>query len=157
MLPAGTDAPDFSVPDSHGQTHSLASQRGKWVLLWWYPEAGSGSCSIQAASLGTRYEDFQQAGVTVWGISFNTVERNDAFSCDYDLGFPLLSDVDHTVGQAYGVTRAPDERFADKPRRVSFVIDPHGQIAFSELVPNESLPAYADRALVQIRSAQVQQ
>ncbi len=154
MLSAGAVAPEFSVPASNGQLQSLASQRGRWVLLWWYPEAASSGCSVQAASLGKSYAHFEHAGITVWGISFNTVEKNDTFSCDLELGFPLLSDVDRQVGAAYDVMREPTEPFADKPRRVSYLIDPNGRIAFSELVPNDTLSDYGARALGQVEEAQ---
>ena len=153
MLEVGSIAPEFSVPDDHGVVRSLAEARGRWLVLWWYPEAGSSGCSLQAASLGSTYPEFEAEDANVWGISFNTVDKNDAFSCDFDLAFPLLSDADKAVGTAYEVLREPDAPFADKPLRITYIIDPEGTITFAELVPNDSLPEYGARALSQLKEA----
>ena len=65
----------------------------------------------------------------VLGASFDTVEEQKAFADKDDFPFLLLSDPERTVGELYGVTRAPDNDFAGWPRRASFLIDPDGVIA----------------------------
>ena len=62
------------------------------------------------------------------GASFDTPEENKAFADAESFGFPLLSDVDRSVGTVYGATRPPDDEYASMPRRVSFLIDPDGVI-----------------------------
>lgn len=62
------------------------------------------------------------------GASFDTVEENRAFADDQEFPFRLLSDTDHRVGEAFGVARPVDDRFADYPRRFSFLIDPDGVV-----------------------------
>jgi peroxiredoxin Q/BCP len=156
MLAAQTTAPDFTLTDQNGKPHSLSGARGPWVLLWWYPEASSGGCSIQAASLASRLADFTSANTAVWGISFNSTDENDTFSCSYDLGFPLLSDAAKTTGTEYGVLRDAGEPFEDKPRRITFVIDPEGQIVFSELVLPDAVNGDGERAFAQVQAAQAE-
>ena len=62
------------------------------------------------------------------GASFDTPEENRAFAEDQSFGFPLLSDVDRTVGAAYEATRPPDAQYADFAQRVAYLIDPDGII-----------------------------
>lgn len=63
------------------------------------------------------------------GASFDTPAENKAFRDDQGFDFPLLSDVDRTVGAAYEVVRAPNHKYADYPQRYSYLIDPTGKIA----------------------------
>jgi thioredoxin-dependent peroxiredoxin len=144
------DKIDINLQDQNGELVSLSAYLGKWVVLWWYPEAGSEGCSVQAQSLKKNHASITELGAEPIGISFNTTEQNDVFSCDYDLGMPLLSDADMAVGRALGVVREPGERFADKPRRMTFFISPDGKVVDSELVPPEALGAYGERVIEQL-------
>lgn len=134
MLDEGVKAPDFDLPDDSGTRVRLSDHHGRWVVLWWYPEAKSEGCTIQGRAFQKTYDEFAADGVVVLGASFNEVEKNRDFSECEAMQFPLLSDPDRTAGRAYDVVRAPDERFADKPRRVTYLIDPDGRIAKSYLV-----------------------
>ena len=67
MLTTGTAAPAFTLSDSDGNTVSLADFAGRWVLFWWYPEANSSGCSMQAASLDRTYAAFAEAGASGMG------------------------------------------------------------------------------------------
>ncbi len=69
------------------------------------------------------------AGARIIGISFDTSADNKVFAGAQEFGFPLLSDVDHSVGQAYGVERGPDEQYPDYPKRMTFLIDRDGIVA----------------------------
>ena len=151
MLTPGTAAPPFELADNNGRTVRLSDFAGSWVFLWWYPEADSSGCSIQAASLGRATAAIEEAGVRILGASFNTVDRNDQFACNKSLDFPLLSDPDMTAGKAYDVVRDPDEPYADKPRRVSYLIDPKGTIAAAEDVDHDWLPTYGEHVLELVR------
>ena len=157
MLEAGAVAPTFDLPDQTGERVRLADYQGRWLAFWWYPEAGSEGCSVQAGSLTSRAADFTNLNVDLVGVSFNTVDKNNTFSCDYAVPFPLLSDVDRTIGRAYGVVRQPGEPFSDKPRRATFIIDPGGRIAFAEVVPPADLTRYAERLLDQAKNVLQQQ
>ncbi len=76
-------------------------------------------------------QTFIDSDCTVLGISFDTPEDNAAFRAKFDFPFALLCDTDRSVGVAYDVLRNSDDPFADYPKRISYLIDPEGQIAKS--------------------------
>lgn len=151
MLDIGTQAPTFSLTDQNGQTMSSGGLRGLWLISWWYPQANSSGCSIQAGSFVPLMEQFAAERAAVVGISFNNVQDNDAFACEKELPYSLLSDPDRAVGAAYGVLRQPDERLADRPRRITYIVDPEGRLAFAELVDGKAVHGYALRILEVLR------
>jgi peroxiredoxin Q/BCP len=132
MLSIGDDAPDFELPDQNGETVSSSVFAGRWGVLWWYPEANSGGCSMQASSLSRSYEELQARDVALLGASFNSVAENDDFACDKAPNLTLLSDPGRVAGERYQVVREPGERFDDKPRRFTYYIDPAGKVALVE-------------------------
>lgn len=73
-------------------------------------------------------QQFDDAGCDILGISFDTPEDNRAFKQEHDFPFPLLSDSTKEVGRAYQAVRDPDDKFADYPLRISYLIDPDGKI-----------------------------
>ena len=100
-LKPGDPAPRFSLPDQSGQEVSLAGFRGRRVLVYFYPKADTPGCTAQACALR---DVLGSVGTTaVVGISPDPPKRQAAFDTKYGLGFPLLSDADHAVAEAYGV------------------------------------------------------
>jgi thioredoxin-dependent peroxiredoxin len=100
-LKPGGLAPDFGLPDQSGGEVSLANFRGRRVLVYFYPKADTPGCTAQACALR---DAMPSVGTTaVLGISPDPPKRQAAFDAKYGLGFPLLSDVDHAVAEAYGV------------------------------------------------------
>ncbi len=100
-LSPGDRAPDFSLLDQSGQPVALAGFRGRKVLVYFYPKADTPGCTAQACGLR---DVIGQVGATaVVGISPDPPKRQAAFDAKYGLGFPLLSDPDHAVAEAYGV------------------------------------------------------
>jgi len=100
-LKPGDLAPGFSLPDQSGQEVSLAGFRGRRVLVYFYPKADTPGCTAQACALR---DALGSVGTTaVVGISPDPPKRQAAFDTKYGLGFPLLSDADHAVAEAYGV------------------------------------------------------
>ena len=100
-LKPGDPAPRFSLPDQSGQEVSLAGFRGRRVLVYFYPKADTPGCTAQACALR---DALGSVGTTaVVGISPDPPKRQAAFDTKYGLGFPLLSDADHAVAEAYGV------------------------------------------------------
>lgn len=110
-------SPDFTLFANKNKRMTLSDWRGKWVVFWWYPEANSGGCSLQAVSLHENLDAIQFDQIVVLGASFNTVSQNDEFACDKQLRMRLLSDPEQVVGKAYEVIRSPNEPFSTKPRR----------------------------------------
>jgi thioredoxin-dependent peroxiredoxin len=125
MIAPGQPAPDFTVSDHNGRTLSLSSLRGRRVLLWFYPEADTPGCTKEGCGFRDYKADFDKKGVEILGISFDAVPKNAAFAQKFGFNFPLLSDVDRTVGLAYG---AAAEATAARPRRVSYLIGADGRV-----------------------------
>jgi thioredoxin-dependent peroxiredoxin len=103
-LRPGDEAPDFTLSDQDGNQFNLAEslQRRKSMhLIYFYPKADTPGCTTQACALR---DALPSVGTTaVLGISPDPPKRQAAFDAKYGLGFPLLSDVDHAVSEAYGV------------------------------------------------------
>jgi peroxiredoxin Q/BCP len=100
-LKPGDPAPPFTLLDDHGVTQDLASQRGHRVLVYFYPRASTPGCTTQACGLRDVLGEI--GDTTVFGISPDLPPKLAKFSEKYELGFPLLSDPDHAVAEAYGV------------------------------------------------------
>jgi peroxiredoxin Q/BCP len=124
----GDPAPRFTLPDQDGRPVSLDDLTGRWVLLWWYPGAGTPGCTVEGQMLRDASDEYAAAGAEIVGISFDPPEVNRAWREAQEFPFTLLSDVDRSVGAEYGVRRADADRFAAFARRYSFLIDPQGVI-----------------------------
>jgi peroxiredoxin Q/BCP len=99
-LSPGDPAPDFTLPDASGEDVALASFRGRKVLVYFYPKADTPGCTKQACGLRDALPELGDAAVV--GISPDKPAALARFDTKYGLGFPLLSDVDHAVAEAYG-------------------------------------------------------
>ncbi len=100
-LKPGEPAPAFNLPDQSGHDVSLSSFLGRKVLVYFYPKADTPGCTTQACALR---DVLGKVGSTaVLGISPDPPKRQAAFDSKFSLGFPLLSDVSHTVAESYGV------------------------------------------------------
>ena len=103
-LQPGDKAPDFTLPDQHGEPfHLLGSlqERQSRHLVYFYPKADTPGCTAQAC--GLRDVLGSVGGTGIVGISPDKPKAQAAFDAKYGLGFPLLSDADHAVAEAYGV------------------------------------------------------
>ena len=103
MLNVGTVAPDFTLPDQNGVSHSLSDYRGQKVILYFYPKDNTAGCTKQACGFGELYPQFREKGAVVLGVSKDSVASHKRFEEKYDLPFTLLSDTEKTVLQAYDV------------------------------------------------------
>jgi peroxiredoxin Q/BCP len=101
-LTAGEPAPEFTLPDADGKPTSLKDFRGRRVIVYFYPAAMTAGCTTQACDFRDNLSELDGAGVTVIGISPDPVAKLARFRDEQDLTFPLLSDVDRTVLDAYG-------------------------------------------------------
>ncbi len=127
----GKPAPDFSLPDQEGKTHSLAHHRGEWILLYFYPKDDTGGCTKEACSIGAVYPSFQKLKVKVFGVSVDPVKSHKKFAEKYKLPFTLLSDEKKEVVNLYGVWQLKKMMGREYMGtvRTSFLIDPEGNIA----------------------------
>jgi thioredoxin-dependent peroxiredoxin len=103
MLEKGDLAPDFELPDQHGDPVKLSGLRGKAVVLYFYPKADTPGCTTQACGVRDHRAAYEHAGAVVLGVSPDPVKKVKAFDDKYGLAFPLLADADHSVAEAYGV------------------------------------------------------
>lgn len=101
-LETGTAAPDFTLPDDTGAKVSLSDFRGQKVILYVYPAAMTPGCTTQACDFRDSLEPFKAAGYAVIGISPDSPDKLAAFRSHDGLTFPLVSDEDKSVLEAYG-------------------------------------------------------
>ena len=102
MPDVGDAAPDFELQNQDCETVKLSALRGKTVVLYFYPKADTPGCTTQACGIRDRRADYEAAGVTVLGVSPDTVEDVKKFHDKQSLNFRLLADADHSVAEAYG-------------------------------------------------------
>ena len=130
MIERGQPAPDFALPNQHGETVRLSDLRGNTVVLYFYPKADTPGCTTQACGIRDHRVEYEQAGAVVLGVSPDPVKRVAKFDDKHGLGFPLLADEDHTVAEAYGVwvEKSMYGRKYMGNERTTFVIGPDGRI-----------------------------
>jgi len=130
-LQVGDAAPEFSLPDSTGKQVSLADYKGRSVVVYFYPAAGTPGCTKQACDFRDNLAEFDNAGFDVVGISPDKPAKLAKFVEAEGLTFPLLSDEDRSVMQewaAYG-EKQNYGRTITGVLRSTFVVDPDGKIA----------------------------
>jgi|SRR5579884_2132 len=141
MLEPGDQAPDFTLPDQHGEPVTLSQLRGKTVVLYFYPKADTPGCTTQACGIRDRRAEYDHADAVVLGVSPDPVKAVAKFDDKYGLGFTLLADADHAVAEAYGVwvQKSMYGRQYMGNERTTFVIDPEGRIkdVFRQVKPTE--------------------
>jgi peroxiredoxin Q/BCP len=120
----GERAPDFTLPDAEGKSARLADYSGRPVVLYFYPKDDTPGCTKEACTFRDQYEDFQDAGAAVIGVSSDSSESHRKFAAKHRLPFTLLSDRDGKVRKAYGVPST----LGLLPGRVTFVIDGDGVV-----------------------------
>jgi len=105
MLKEGDPAPSFRLSADDGSEVSLNDLRGKHVALYFYPKASTPGCTIEAIEFRERKSDFDQLNAVVLGCSADTVASQAKFKAKQKLNFPLLSDPDFNVIEAYDARR----------------------------------------------------
>ena len=120
----GMPAPAFHLQDQHEAWVSLADQRGKWLVVYFYPMDQTPGCTTEACEFRDNIFAYRKLGVNVLGISVQNLASKKAFAAKYSLPFSVLADADKSVAKAYGVLS-----MMGYARRDTFVIDPQGRIA----------------------------
>ena len=130
QLKAGDPAPDFTLPDADGNSVSLSDFRGRRVIVYFYPAAMTPGCTTEACDFRDNLATLNGAGVAVVGISPDPVEKLAQFRAQESLTFPLLSDPDKEVLNAYGAYGEKNNygKVVLGVIRSTFVVDPDGKI-----------------------------
>ena len=129
-LEAGESAPGFSLSDKDGNTVSLADYAGKKVIVYFYPAASTAGCTTQACDFRDNMASLQAEGYSVLGVSKDELPALQKFAEDEHLGFPLLSDPDLAVHNAYGAygEKSMYGKTVTGVLRSTFVVDEQGTL-----------------------------
>lgn len=143
-------APDFTLPDGDGKQWRLSDQRGKVVVLLFYPGDETPVCTRQMCSVRDRWEDYLATGAEVVGISTDSVESHRKFADHHRLPLRLLSDEKRAAADLYGAKSV----IPGKVARSVFVIDANGILRYRDVRPLGLFKPKDDTTLAAIKSAQ---
>ena len=129
-LSAGDDAPDFTLSGVPPGAYHLQAQRGKVVVLAFYPGDFTPVCLRQLQHYEAQRDRLVRTGATLWAISTDTLELHERMAKSYALSFPLLADEGGKVAAEYGV-----RGLLGSARRSIFIIDPQGVVRYSKEEP----------------------
>jgi peroxiredoxin Q/BCP len=127
----GAPAPDFTLNDGDNNSWRLMDQRGKVVVLLFYPGDETPICTRQMCSVRDRWEDYTATGAEVVGISTDSVESHKKFAEHHELPLRLLSDTTGEVAKLYGA----QSLIPGKVARSVFVVDAQGKITYRDVRP----------------------
>ena len=148
-METGSEAPDFTLNDGEGRQWSLGDQRGKTVVLLFYPGDNTPVCTAQLCSVRDHWSEYQATGAEVIGISTDTVDSHKGFAEKHQLPLRLLSDPNGEVLAKYGMK----SWFPGRSARGVVVIDKEGKIAYNKVQPLSIFKPKDDDVLVAIGQA----
>ena len=130
-LSVGDKAPNFTLPDQEGQEHTLSTYKGSPVVLYFYPKDHTSGCTTQACGFRDDYSAYEQAGVTILGVSPDSPKTHTNFITKHDLPFTLLADTERELLKLYGAwgLKKMYGREYEGVLRTTFLIGADGKIA----------------------------
>jgi peroxiredoxin len=146
----GAHAPDFTLKDGEGREWRLSEQKGRVVVLLFYPGDETPVCTKQMCSVRDNWEQYQETGAEVVGVSTDSVESHKKFAEHHSLPLRLLSDPDRRVSEMYGAKSWLPGRSA----RSVIVIDADGRVRHNKAQPLSLFRPKDDEVLAAIRAAQ---
>lgn len=139
--------PDFSAGMTGPASFSLSAQKGKNIVLYFYPKDNTPGCTAQSIGFRDLYAEFQNTNTEIFGISHDSLKSHDNFRTKFDLPFPLISDVDESVCALFDVIKS--KKMYGKPvrgiERSTFLIDPAGRMV--KEWRKVSVPGHVDEVL----------
>jgi thioredoxin-dependent peroxiredoxin len=151
MLKIGRKAPLFALLDQDNTEQKLKSYLGKWVVLYFYPKDDTPGCTTEACTISDIYKDFKRMGVTVMGVSKDSVKSHKKFAEKYSLPFTLLADPTMEMMGKYGA--AVEKQMYGKTvrgtNRITYLIAPDGKIA--KVYPNVDPATHALELLAELK------
>ena len=151
-LTEGAQAPAFTLPDQDGNPVSLDDFKGSRVLVYFYPADDTPGCTKEACQFNDNLAGFSAAGVPVIGISPDDAASHQRFRGKYGLRFPLLTDTDHAVMEAWGAwgEKTSYGRKSVGVLRSTFLLDDQGRV--ERAWHNVKADGHAATVLAQLRS-----
>jgi peroxiredoxin Q/BCP len=143
ILKEGDKAPAFSGTDQDGNKISLSDYKGKKLVLYFYSEAGTPTCTIESCNLRDNYSLLKKRGFEVVGVSPDDQKKQKKFEQKYKLPFPLIADTDKKISSAYGVWDMK-KLFGHEYMgilRTTFIIDEKGRLVKIFLKPKNKAHA----------------
>jgi thioredoxin-dependent peroxiredoxin len=149
-LEAGTKAPGFNAETDDGKKISLDEFIGKWVVLYFYPKDDTPGCTKEACGFRDNFARITSVGAAVLGVSPDNTDSHAKFKSKFDLNFPLISDPDKAICNAYDV-------FGEKTMygkkifgliRSTFIIDPQGIIR--HIYKNVKVEGHVDQVIAKL-------
>ncbi len=151
-LTEGASAPDFSLPATGGRTVSLSSLKGKPFVLYFYPRADTPGCTKEACAFQAGLPDFSGLDATIIGVSKDKMKALETFAEKFNLEFPLASDPEAQVINAYGAWQ--EKAMYGKKymgiERSTVLVDAKGTIA--KIWPKVKIDGHADDVLKAVRA-----
>jgi len=126
----GEKAPDFVLMSTNGEQVSLASMKGKNVVLYFYPKDMTPGCTTEACDFRDQHENFEELDAVILGVSPDPIDKHHKFIDKHGLPFLLLADEDHSVAEEYGVWKLK-KNFGKEYmgiERSTFIIDKEGTL-----------------------------
>lgn len=124
-LHPGDQLPHFILNDENHHPVDIASLKGKYLILYFYPKDDTPGCIKEACSFRDSFHDLVDAGAVVYGVSSDNPDSHAKFKAKYRLPFSLLSDTDNELRKLFGV---PTDLFGLLPGRVTYIFDPDGRL-----------------------------
>ena len=144
-------APDFTLPDTSENIHTLAEYKGKWIVLYFYPKDDTPGCTIEACSLRDARDTLAEMGAEIVGISKDDASSHEKFKAKHSLNFTLLTDLEGTVIESYG---AWGKKMYGREGilRKTFIINPAGQVlkVYGRVTPM----GHGDQVIEELKSLQ---
>lgn len=151
-LSSGEPAPAFDLPSGTGESISLASLRGKSVVLYFYPKDDTSGCTAEAIDFSGLKADFVRANAVVIGISPDSAKSHAKFAKKHELSVDLIADEEKSVAEAYGVwvEKSMYGRKYMGVERSTYLIGPDGTL--QQIWRNVKVPGHAKAVLDKVES-----
>lgn len=151
MPEIGDKAPDFTLATDGGGEFSLSGQKGKPVVVYFYPKDDTSGCTKEAIAFTESLAEFEAAGTKIIGISPDDVAKHDKFKAKYDLGVILGADEEKKVLETYGVwvEKSMYGRKYMGVERSTFLVDADGKIA--QVWRKVKVPGHAEKVLAAVK------
>jgi len=127
----GKAVKDFSLPSTGGGTFKLSDQRGKTLVVYFYPKDNTPGCTVEGTDFRDRHKEFVRAGAELVGVSRDSLKSHEGFKAKMNFPFELLADEDETVCKLFDVIKLKN-MYGKKVRgieRSTFAIDANGVLA----------------------------